>query len=124
MNASRGSHLRSVLRTGGPAATRAGATSRNFASTHGLCYDSGVLRRLLSSLFSLIGLAVVAYVWFFVPIGRRTLHEHALRIAETEPAQELGVEVEDASERLVDHVAGEWDARYRGDAGTTLLSGP
>lgn len=83
-----------------------------------------MLRRLFSSLLSLIGLAVVAYVWFFVPIGRRTLHEHALRIAETEPAQELGVEVEVASERLVEHVAGEWDARYRGDAGAALVSAP
>jgi hypothetical protein len=70
------------------------------------------MRRLFSSLLSLIGFAVVAYVWFFVPIGQRTLHEHALRIADTEPARELGDEARDASERAVDHVRGEWEARY------------
>lgn len=82
------------------------------------------MRRLISSLFSLIGLAVVAYVWFFVPIGRRTLHEHALRIADTDPARELEGEVEDASHRLVDHVQGEWEARYRGDAGAPPTASP
>jgi hypothetical protein len=75
-----------------------------------------VIRRLFSGLLSLIGLAVVLYAWFFVPVGRRTLHEHALRIAATEPAQELAGEAEEASRRAVEHVEGEWRARY-GDAG-------
>lgn len=82
------------------------------------------MRRLFSSLLSLIGVAVLAYVWFFVPIGRRTLHEHALRIAETEPARELGAEVEDASERAVEHVRGEWRARYGSDAGAAASTEP
>ena len=76
-----------------------------------------VLRRLISAALSLIGLAVVAYVWFFVPLGQRTLHEHALRIAATEPAQELGVEATEATERVVEHVHQEWQQRYRPDGG-------
>jgi hypothetical protein len=75
------------------------------------------VRRLISSAFSLVGLAVALYVYFFVPLGSRTLHQHALRIAATAPAQELGAEVEDATLRLADHVAGEWESRYGADGG-------
>lgn len=71
------------------------------------------MRRLISAALSLIGLAVVAYVWFFVPLGQRTLHEHALRIAATEPAQELGAEATEATERALEHVQSEWEQRYR-----------
>lgn len=77
----------------------------------------GVLRRLISAALSLIGLAVVAYVWFFVPLGQRTLHEHAMRIAATEPAQELGAEATEATERVVEHVHDEWESRYGPDGG-------
>lgn len=75
------------------------------------------MRAVLRATLSLIGLAVLAYVWFFVPLGQRTLHEHALRIASTEPAQELGGEAVEATERLTEHVQSEWEARYAPDAG-------
>jgi hypothetical protein len=75
------------------------------------------MRRLVLALLSLIGLAVVLYVWFFVPLGRRTLHEHALRIAATDPARELGGDIEDASRRLVSRIESEWASRYAADAG-------
>ena len=81
-----------------------------------LVVRKGVLRRSISAALSLVGLAVVAYVWFFVPLGQRTLHEHAMRIAATEPAQELGEEATDATERVVEHVEDEWRTRY-GDSG-------
>jgi hypothetical protein len=74
------------------------------------------VRSIVRGALSLIGLCVVAYVWFFVPLGRRTLHEHALRISETEPARELGGEAAEASRRLVEHVQARWEDRY-GDAG-------
>lgn len=75
------------------------------------------MRAIFRAVLSLIGLAVLAYGWFFVPLGTRTMHEHAMRIAETEPARELGDEAVTATERLADHVQGEWDSRYV-DAGT------
>jgi hypothetical protein len=74
------------------------------------------MRSLLRAALSLVGLAVVLYVWFFVPLGARTLHEHSLRIAATEPARELGDEVHEATERAAEHVQEQWQARY-GDAG-------
>jgi hypothetical protein len=70
------------------------------------------MRRLVHSALSLIGLAVLAYVYFFVPIGRRTLHEHALRIADTEPARELRGEAADATRRFASKLEEEWAARY------------
>jgi HAMP domain-containing protein len=76
-----------------------------------------MMRAALRAMLSLIGLAVLAYVWFFVPLGTRTLHQHAMRIASTEPAQELGDEAVEATERLAGHVQEQWEARYVGDAG-------
>ncbi|GAB5547535.1 MAG: hypothetical protein RLO52_44480 [Sandaracinaceae bacterium] len=69
------------------------------------------MRRLINGFFWLVGLAVVSVVYFFVPVGRFTLFEHTLRIAATEPAQELGREVEKASVELGERAVDEWDAR-------------
>ena len=69
----------------------------------------------IRSALTLVGLAVTLYVWFFVPLGRRTLHEHALRIADTAPAQDLRDEVREATDRATAHVEEEWRRRY-GDA--------
>lgn len=71
---------------------------------------------LVKSLLSLVGLAVVAYVVLFVPLGRYTLYQHATRIAGTNEAQELGDEAAQAAERLREHVEGELDEHVR-DAG-------
>jgi hypothetical protein len=43
---------------------------------------------------------VAAYVFFFVPIGRRTLFDHAKRIATTPEAVEFGDEMRVAGERV------------------------
>lgn len=42
---------------------------------------------------SLFVFGVVSYAVIAVPIGRRTLFEHALHIARTKPAQELAEDV-------------------------------
>ncbi len=78
---------------------------------------SWAMRSIVRGALYLIGLGVVAYVWFFVPLGRRTLHEHALRVAETEPARGLGGGAADASRRLAEHVQAQWEQRYGDDAG-------
>lgn len=59
----------------------------------------------------LVGLVVVLAVYFFVPLGRFTLFEHTLRIAATEPAQELGDELEGASRDLGERAVEEWEDR-------------
>ncbi len=59
---------------------------------------------MLRTLLSLVGLAVVGYVFFFVPLGQRTLYQHARRIAGTEEAQELGREAAVAAEELKEHL--------------------
>lgn len=71
---------------------------------------------LVKSLLALVGLAVVAYVVLFIPLGRYTLYQHAQRIAGTDEAQELGDEAAIAAERLREHVEGELDEHVR-DAG-------
>lgn len=69
------------------------------------------MRRILNVILWSIGLAVVLTVYFFVPIGRRTLFEHTLRIAATEPAQELRDDLVDTGETLGTRAADEWEAR-------------
>lgn len=73
--------------------------------------------RLIRGVFTLIGFLVAAYVWFFVPLGQRTLHQHLLRIAATEPAQDLAQEAEVAGRRLAERVHDEWESRYGKDGG-------
>jgi hypothetical protein len=53
-------------------------------------------RWAISGFCSLIGL----YVFFFVPIGRRTLYDHARRIATTPEAREFGDEMRTAGGRV------------------------
>ena len=69
------------------------------------------MRRLINGFLWLVGLAVVTVVYFFVPLGRFTLYEHTLRIAATEPAQELGREVEKASVELGERAVDERESR-------------
>ncbi len=59
-----------------------------------------MIRRALSGLFSLFVLVVLGYLFFFVPLGERTLYDHVSRIAATPEAEELGRDAERASERL------------------------
>jgi hypothetical protein len=56
--------------------------------------------RAIRASVSLVGLAVIAYVVFFVPLGKRTVYQHLTRIADTEEAKELGREAEEAGGRL------------------------
>ena len=79
-----------------------------------------MISKLVSALIGLVGLACFVYVFFFVPIGRRTLYEHARNIAGTPQAQELGDDVSDATHRVTDRVQQEWDARP-GDGGILTL---
>jgi ABC-type phosphonate transport system ATPase subunit len=66
-----------------------------------------VIRRLVNSVFWLIGFSVVLFVYFTVPVGRYTLFQHTLRIAATEPAQELGRDLSqvggEMAEEAVEH---------------------
>ncbi len=43
---------------------------------------------------------VLLWVFFFVPIGSRTLWDHVTRIGRTEEAQDLGRDVRRASEQV------------------------
>lgn len=74
------------------------------------------MRSLTKSALALVGLAVVAYVVLFIPLGRYTLYQHARRIAGTDEAKELGEEAVQAAERLREHVEEELDEHVR-DAG-------
>ncbi|MGF1466380.1 MAG: hypothetical protein ACFCGT_09610 [Sandaracinaceae bacterium] len=65
------------------------------------------MRRLIDGVLWLVGLTVVLYVYFLVPIGERTLFQHTLRIAATEPAKELGRELGDVGARLKDRAVEE-----------------
>lgn len=69
------------------------------------------MRRMINGFFWLVGLTVVLGVYFFVPVGRFTLFEHTLRIAATEPAQELGDDLEETGEELHDRARTEWEER-------------
>jgi hypothetical protein len=69
------------------------------------------MRRLINGALWLVGLVVVLGVYFFVPVGRFTLYEHTLRIAATEPAQELGEDLTRTGEALGERALEEWEAR-------------
>lgn len=56
--------------------------------------------KLVSLAISVIGLAAFLYVYFTVPLGRLTLHEHVDAILATDAAQELGREAEQAAARV------------------------
>ena len=65
-----------------------------------------MVRRLIGLCISLIGIGSFLYLFFEVPLGRRTLYEHSRRIVATEPAQELGEDLETAGTTLHDRVTG------------------
>ncbi len=69
------------------------------------------LRWAFSALTTLVGL----YVFFFVPIERQTLYEHARNIASTHEAQALRSDLTRASLRVAD--------KLRDEARRTLLPG-
>ena len=69
------------------------------------------MRKAINGILWLIGLVVVLVVYFFVPLGTYTLYEHTLRIAATEPAQELGDELGTATRELGERAVEEWDGR-------------
>lgn len=46
-------------------------------------------------------LAAALYVFFFVPLGSRTLYDHLARIAATPEAKELGTDVSNLAEEHV-----------------------
>jgi hypothetical protein len=81
------------------------------------------MRRLVNGILWSIGLLVVLFVYFFVPVGRFTLFEHTRRIADTEPAQELGRELGEAGDSIRERAVDELEARRNElllrDAGAT-----
>ena len=58
----------------------------------------------MRSLFSLVGFCVLAYAFFFIPLGSRTAFQHCQRIADTDEAQELEREAGEAAGRLREDV--------------------
>lgn len=68
-----------------------------------------MIRRSVDTVIGTICLACIGYVYFFVPVGQRTLFEHTMRIAATEPAQELGRDATTTAHTLGAHVLGEID---------------
>jgi hypothetical protein len=66
-------------------------------------------RWAISGFVSLIGL----YVFFFVPIGRRTLYDHARRIATTPEAREFGDEMRTAGVRVASRAREEAEGAIR-----------
>jgi hypothetical protein len=66
---------------------------------------------------------IAAYVFFFVPIGRRTLYDHTRRIATTPEAREFGDEMRIAGARVAERTRDEVEGVIRHgvlppDAGT------
>lgn len=68
-----------------------------------------MIRRSVDAVIGTVCLACVGYVYFFVPVGQRTLFEHTMRIAATEPAQELGRDATTTAQTLGAHVLSELD---------------
>ncbi|MEZ4254439.1 MAG: hypothetical protein R3A78_01795 [Polyangiales bacterium] len=85
-----------------------------------------MIGKLVSFAITLVGLAAFAYVYFCVPLGELTLHEHTRRIIATEAAQDLGREAKEAAARVKDaaergvghevdeHTSDDQDAQARG----------
>jgi hypothetical protein len=67
-----------------------------------------MIRRWTDWAIGSVCLLCVGYVFFFVPVGRRTLFEHAWRIAQTEPARELAEDARrtagELSQRLAEQI--------------------
>jgi hypothetical protein len=56
---------------------------------------------------------IAAYVFFFVPIGRRTLFDHTKRIATTPEAREFGDEMRVAGSRVAERTRDEFEGVIR-----------
>ncbi len=61
-----------------------------------------MISRAINFAIWLVGAGVIAYVVFFVPVGKRTLSEHAQRIWATPEAQELQTEVKEAARQATE----------------------
>jgi len=61
--------------------------------------------KLVKLLLVLVGLAGLAYLTFFVPLGEYTLYQHLVGISETDEAQALGDEITKKADDLKDDVA-------------------
>jgi len=61
--------------------------------------------KLIKLLLVVVGLAGLAYLAFFVPLGDYTLYEHLVGISETDEAQALGDEITKKAEDLKSDVA-------------------
>ncbi|MCA9529711.1 MAG: hypothetical protein KC543_06225 [Myxococcales bacterium] len=59
-----------------------------------------MIARLLKTLWVLLVLAIAAYVFFFVPVGRYTLFQHSYRILQTDAAKDLGHSIEQTGKDL------------------------
>lgn len=80
-----------------------------------------MIRWLIRSAISLITLCVAAYLFFFVPLGRRTMFEHLVRISQTDEAQDLGRELGDATDRLSDEFGQRVEAAAQKDDAPQLI---
>ena len=79
-----------------------------------------MIRRLMKLIWSVVVLAFVGYLVFFVELGDKTFFQHALRIMQTDEAKELRQEVGDASKRATKKIreqVTEGRAKDRMDAG-------
>lgn len=59
-----------------------------------------MIKSAIKGIVYLTAFGVLAYLFFFVPLGRRTLWEHVQRIAATDEAQDLGEDVSTATDRV------------------------
>jgi hypothetical protein len=81
-----------------------------------------MIRRAVDTVIGAVCLGCVGYVVFFVPVGERTLFQHARRIAATEPAQELQRDATQTARTLGARVADELE-RPLTDAGAPAAPG-
>ncbi len=58
-----------------------------------------MIRKTLKAIVYVTAFGVLTYLFFFVPLGRRTMWEHVRRIAATDEAQDLGEDVSTATDR-------------------------
>jgi hypothetical protein len=54
--------------------------------------------------YRLVTFVVVAYFFFGVPLGERTLYQHMRRIVATEEAQDLGKEIREVGAQVGDRL--------------------
>lgn len=74
-----------------------------------------MLTQALRWVVSAVTALALLYLFFFVPLGTRTLYEHARRVASTEEAQELGRDVSRASQQVLDRTREELESQLRFD---------